>query len=79
MREYIINLRFTFMNLYKPNIKNKNLYNRFYILFIHNQPKKLYPNKHMLPTVFIHSFLSMWLIGYFVLGLGYLYVSWRKG
>jgi hypothetical protein len=38
----MINLKFTFIYLYKPNAKNENtnLHSRFYILFIHNQRKK---------------------------------------
>jgi hypothetical protein len=37
----MMNLRLSFMNLYKLDVKNKNtkLYYRFYNLFIHNQRK----------------------------------------
>lgn len=40
---YMINLSFIFMNFYELNTKNKdiNLHCGFYILFIHNQTKKI--------------------------------------
>jgi hypothetical protein len=41
LTRYVITLRFTFINLYKLDAKNKNmnLHISFYILFIHNKRK----------------------------------------
>jgi hypothetical protein len=45
------------MNLYKCNAKNKNmdLYNRFYILFIHNQRKNTKKTSIQVSIHFPHS------------------------